>query len=197
MCQVPANAGKRVVTQLYDVKARVEEQLGGPDGFSDDGGLSVVETSTEEHNEVGEANLLHTQPRYRTFLCVAEDNLVAGYLTVEPVAAQKVIVLPVPDGQQQHNTVEQLTYDATRGVAEPDIPVTGEVCAEGWYMGVRHIWVAVSHRRKGVAAALVRAAQRAFAVGGGCEIAFSQPTVQGTRLAAALLGNKRHILAYR
>lgn len=203
--QIPANASKRIVDQLNDIRAKVEEELGGPGSFATDR-LSHAADADEQKIYVNQPHNQEerTEHRLRTFLCVTPDNLVAGYLTVEPVRSDAVIDLPIEGEQKlpeisgdeaaQPTTSPSSCSSANTAVAAA---ATEEGDTEGWHMGIRHIWVAPSFRRKGVATALIRAASLVFAVAGGCAVAFSQPTAQGSLLAAAFLDAKTHIPAYR
>ena len=63
--------------------------------------------------------------------------------------------------------------------------------AEGAFVGIDGIWVLRSERRKGVATAMLEAARRRAVFGGPVhrsQVAFSQPTAMGRRLASAFQG---------
>lgn len=65
-------------------------------------------------------------------------------------------------------------------------------------LGVVQIWVHASHRRRGVAAAMLEAARRSFAYGHVVErhdMAFCQPTADGLALARRFTGQSR-VLVY-
>jgi hypothetical protein len=182
--------------QLNDVRAKVEEELGGPGSSATDGPPHAAGAGEHKAFVEQQERPEHPPLRIRTFLCVTPDNLVAGYLTIEPVRSDVVLELPV-EGEQKLPDVSNDETEPSADAAVEGNDARADGKAEGWHMGIRHIWVGSSWRRKGVATALIRAASLVFAVAGGCAVAFSQPTTQGSLLAASVLGAKTHIPAYR
>jgi GNAT superfamily N-acetyltransferase len=144
----------------------------------------VVEAFDRASAELGDAGAL---PNGTLFFHV-DGGRVVGVLEAQLVPGPAVFRIDCA-------SPPLLTSEAPAAEVAP--PSKAEVPEpRGTFLGVSKVWVLAAARRRGVASDLLRAVQRRFAGICGERIAFSEPTAQGRRLAAAYLKTTR-IPVYR
>ena len=122
------------------------------------------------------------EERFKVFLYLAGDKCIGLCLAERIHNASKVIV------PELHNASEHST-----SIGAKSSSISTETAREAALLGVSRIWTSKTHRRKGIASALLDCARGNFFYGIEVPkemVAFSQPSESGGRLAEQWFGDK-------
>ncbi|KAI8052941.1 ESCO1/2 acetyl-transferase-domain-containing protein [Syncephalis plumigaleata] len=163
--------------QHFVDEARLNERIITlPDRLCKSDRIKVEYILNKVNDALGAANLsmdTDRHHRYKIYLYLAATRKVVGCLVAESInTAFRVISVDTDNNNDNNNLDDSLIYKS-------NTPVTC-LC------GISRIWVDKTMRRQGVATRLLDAARRTFVYA--CtldydQIAFSQPTLLGRRLA--------------
>lgn len=151
----------------------------------------IVDTGSEQANEVLLAAQNERADRYKVFLHMKESKCVGLCLT---------------ERIWESNPIEKPTLPSRRDDTDPTKPVvisssiTASTKVEPAIVGISRIWTSSSSRRKGIAMDLLDCVRSNYIYGMEIpkeQIAFSQPTESGCRLIDAFYGDDTNWHVYR
>ena len=156
----------------------------------------VIEAAALLDPELGAKDV---SPAFRAVLCLEATGRVRAFVITEPLRrAYRVVPRETPI---ERDAAETGQGERQATMAEASIDVSSVLAHDGVpqevMCGVSHVWVEPQYRRRGLARMLLDAARQRFAVGFELpldQIAFSGPTANGRRLAAAYTGTERFLV---
>jgi N-acetyltransferase len=175
-------ATKKLIHAALEV---VETELGGVGIGAEELWSQVQEPRLGEGNSSGEATL---HDRYKTFLFLRKDKILGVCLAERIFEARAV--LPNPTKSEQADSPTNTTTDPA---------IMTEEAAQSATLGISRIWVSKCARGQGIAEQLLRFTAKRFIYRVNIpreQIAFSQPTMSGARLARRFFGKESGWLVY-
>lgn len=140
---------------------------------------SLKQSESEKRND-------HKSDRYKMFLHVKNGKCIAGCLAERIVKAHRV-----KGGEERDGTGSNFVQSSSIEVEDEAVPAI---------VGVSRIWTSRAHRRKGIAHNLLDCVLNQFIYGMEIdkdELAFSQPTESGGKLARSWYGEQSGWLVYK
>ncbi|KAI9027936.1 ESCO1/2 acetyl-transferase-domain-containing protein [Hyaloraphidium curvatum] len=148
----------------------------------------VVEIANQE---LGAVSLSDQLPSLKTFVCVSADRKAAGCVVAEPIA-EGFELLPSSTG-----SLDGGEGDGACRMGSGDTSLLYRPEPRPAVCGISRIWVSKGHRRYGFGLQLLEAVRSRFIFGcslSPAQIAFSQPTTAGRRLAERFCGRANFLV---
>ena len=178
-------ACKKLVHAALEV---VETELGGVGIREEELWGEVVEPGIGGGDEV-------KHDRYKTFLFVRKDKILGVCLAERIFEAHPVI--PAAASKTEDNFLSTTTTTKQKEATDATITVNAKV--QPATIGISRIWVSKCARGQGIADKLLRFAAKRFIYRVNVpreQVAFSQPTTSGARLARRFFGRESGWLVY-